>query len=380
MKGNITKPPLWKRLSKRTLWVLLVLGCLLIAVRAVLPTFVQRYVNKKLDSLPQYDGRIGDVDLHIWRGAYSIEKVDIVKTDGDLPIPFFKSDLVEFSIEWKELWHRKIVTEINIFEPEIHFVKGSSEEQSQTGIDNSWIKVVQDLTPFRINRFEISHGQTWFHDATSNPTVDIYVTNLFAVATNLTNSRELSDPYPASVRARGKTLGEGNLELALRFNPLSEKPTFDLNAAIDNMDLTAFNDFLEAYAKVDVKKGRFRFYTELVATNGQFVGYAKPLLEDLDIVDLSEDAKHPLKLVWKTIVAGAVHIFKNHSKDRFAAKIPLSGDLDDPKVGIWSSVASLLRNAFIQALSPRIEESVGLERKSESKKADPLLGRKTGKD
>jgi hypothetical protein len=60
------------QLSPGAVQVALVVVALLVALRVVLPQLVQKYVNKKLDELPKYDGRIGDVDMHLWRGTYSI--------------------------------------------------------------------------------------------------------------------------------------------------------------------------------------------------------------------------------------------------------------------------------------------------------------------
>src|SRR5688500_17016418 len=47
--------------------VLLVIG------RAMLPWAVRSYVNRTIDQNPLYDGKIGDIDISLWRGAYTIE-------------------------------------------------------------------------------------------------------------------------------------------------------------------------------------------------------------------------------------------------------------------------------------------------------------------
>ena len=84
---------------KRVGWtVAAVLIAMLVALRLALPTLVQRYVNNKLDELPQYDGRIGDVDIALFRGAYTIEDVDIVKTSGRVRQPFFEAASVDLSM------------------------------------------------------------------------------------------------------------------------------------------------------------------------------------------------------------------------------------------------------------------------------------------
>ena len=59
--------------SRGTLQITLVVLALLIGLRVALPHIVKKYVNKKLDEMPEYDGRTGDVDMHLWMGAHSIQ-------------------------------------------------------------------------------------------------------------------------------------------------------------------------------------------------------------------------------------------------------------------------------------------------------------------
>src|SRR5690606_37591710 len=81
-----------RRMLEWTIGILVVL----IACRVALPYGVEWYVNKKLDESPDYEGHVGDVDIHLYRGAYSIDDVSITKTDGDVPVPLFAAPRVEF--------------------------------------------------------------------------------------------------------------------------------------------------------------------------------------------------------------------------------------------------------------------------------------------
>ena len=71
------------------LWVVIVIAVLLVAVRLMLPFWVRDYVNKKLSELDDYRGHVESVHLALWRGAYQIRTVKVVKTSGDVPVPFF---------------------------------------------------------------------------------------------------------------------------------------------------------------------------------------------------------------------------------------------------------------------------------------------------
>lgn len=353
---------------KRTISVLLIFVAALVAFRLALPTLVQRYVNDKLDELPEYDGRIGDVDIHLIRGAYSIDDIDIEKTTGSVPVPFFSARKVDFSIEWREIFQGALVGEIKASACSLNFVKGESEKDSQTSIDRSWLGIVQELFPFRINKFEIEEGSVWFHDLGTEPKVDVYITNLVAVCTNLYNTRDLATELPADFKAQGTTLGEGVLHLHVKLDPLAEAPRFDLEFGISDVDLVALNELLEAYGRFNVKRGTFEVFAEIAASEGTFDGYVKPFFEDLNVLELKEDAKNPVKLVWQALVAGAVKIFKNHPKDQVATKIPVSGTFEKTDVAIWTTIVNVLRNAFVEGFKARVDDSIDLfERDSEAK-------------
>src|SRR3954470_21784876 len=106
----------------RIFFVLLVLLVLLGAVgRLMLPSFVRDYVNRTLDRNPLYAGTIGEVQVHLWRGAYSIQDVQISKTSGNVPVPFFAARRIDFAIQWNALVHRKLVGRLLMEQPEINF-------------------------------------------------------------------------------------------------------------------------------------------------------------------------------------------------------------------------------------------------------------------
>jgi hypothetical protein len=101
--------------------------------RAMMPWLVRDYVNRTLDRNPLYEGKIGDVSIHLWRGAYSIDEVRINKTTGNVPVPFFAAKRVDFSIQWNALFHRKVMGQVVMEEPELNFVDAPSEGEDQSG-------------------------------------------------------------------------------------------------------------------------------------------------------------------------------------------------------------------------------------------------------
>ena len=370
----------WHRLSLVTQITIITLVVLLVAGRLAMPHAIKHLVNKKLQQLPDYGGQIGDVDVHLYRGAYSLHKVNILKKTNQVSIPFVSAERVDFSIDWHDLRNRALVGEVELDRAQLNFVKAETKEKDQTKIDKSWVSVVQDLFPFKINRFEIRDSAVHYVDLGRKPQVDIAVTNLHIVCRNITNSRNLTNELPTPFEVSGTSIGGGKLRVNGAANPFTESPRFDVDAAMEGVDLTALNEFLRAYAGVDVKSGTMDFYTEMAAADGKFKGYVKPLVKDLDIMDLTDNVKNPAKLFWEGLVAGVMKIFKNQPKDRVAARVPIEGEIKNPKASIVETLASVLQNAFIKALSPNIEEKINLESAKPEKGTRPPPVRDTTKN
>ena len=125
-------------LRSKLLWVLIVLVVALIVVRAMLPIWVRDYVNRKLSEIEGYRGRIAEVDIHLWRGAYSIRGVKIEKTTGNVPVPFFAAPTVDLSVEWKALFQGALVGEIHFEQPQVNLVNGASKATDQAALDEPW--------------------------------------------------------------------------------------------------------------------------------------------------------------------------------------------------------------------------------------------------
>jgi len=358
----------WHRFSRRTRWIFLGIVALLVVLRLALPFAVKAYVNHQLDKMPEYDGRIGDVDIHLFRGAYEIRDLEIVKTTAHVPVPFFAAKQIDLSMEWKELLHGALVGEVVLVKPEIHFVAGPTPEESQTGKDRSWGETVASLFPFRINRVQIDEGKVHFQNFHSTPPVDIFIHDLAATATNLTDARGLTQLLPAGLSARGAAFGGGGLDLDLKMNLLAQAPTFEISGQLTNVDLVSLNDFLKAYGKFEVARGTFALFASFAAADGKYEGYTKVFFENLDVFEWEKERKkNALQVFWHAIVGTVSTVFKNHPKDQLATKIPISGTFEKADLGLWTATATLLRNAFIRALVPKLDTTIRVEEVREDK-------------
>src|SRR5882672_4426372 len=125
--GGSVVPGKGRHRWRKVIFVLLGVAILVGVGRAMLPWAVRDYVNRTLDRSPLYSGRIGDVQIHLWRGAYSIQELRLSKITGDVPVPFFAAKRLDFSVQWPALLHRKLVGQLLMEQPEMNFVDAPTE-------------------------------------------------------------------------------------------------------------------------------------------------------------------------------------------------------------------------------------------------------------
>src|SRR5690606_14996850 len=116
--------------------------------------------------------------------------------------------------------------------------------------------------------------------------------------------------------ATGNSLGGGVLNIEARMNALKEIPDIALTMTMEDVDMTALNDFIKVYTNTDVEQGTFNLYTEIVIDSSQLRGYVKPVLENLEILDWDKEEEGFLKKTWEAIAEGVKHIFENSQEEQ----------------------------------------------------------------
>ncbi|GAA3968615.1 DUF748 domain-containing protein [Allohahella marinimesophila] len=338
---------------------------LLVIIRLAMPYAILKYVNDTLDGLDGFSGHIDDLDLSLYRGAFVIQGIDIVKTDGEVPTPLFSAEEVDVSILWGALFRGSLVSEVYFLKPEINIVDGGDAAEGQTGEDQSWTEVLESITPFNIEQLEVVDGEFHFRNFSSEPPVDVYLNEIQLLATNLTNSEDLSSSLVASIDAKALLMADAPVNLALKMNPYAEQPLFDFNLQMDELSVLKLDDLIKAYAPFDLEGGRFSLTSELAAKNGQIAGYITPSLKEATVFEWREDIKRDddglLTVIGESITGLFSAIFEEGSKDRIATRVPIEGQIDNPDVGVFTAVIGIIKNAFIEAYGSSLEGSVSLE-------------------
>jgi hypothetical protein len=345
--------------SRRTFIAIGIVMIVLLLIRLVLPWALERGINGRLSRIPGYQGHVEHIAVSLFRGAYSLHNVRVLKSNGGVPEPFFSAQEIDFSVAWRQLFHRQIVSDIHIDNAEVNIVKGTSAETSQTEVDRRWQDVVKDIFPIDITYLEIQHSVLNYIDRSRDPDFHVYIKNMHLEATGLRNRPEKNgQDLPATVIVDGDSLGGGKLHVFVEAEPLADQPHFHFTMSLQPVSLPALNDFLKAYGNVDVSSGVFRMFVEVAARGGRFEGYIKPFFEKLEFKSQDDKKKGLASRLWEKLVAGLVHLLKNKSRDQLGTRIPFAGEIGDPKAGIWPTVRNVFHHGFVRAFTEDVDNSV----------------------
>lgn len=60
--------------------------------------------------------------------------------------------------------------------------------------------------------------------------------------------------------------------------------------------------------------------------------------------------------LWEGFVGAFKFLLKNHATETLATRAPLEGDLSQVDTGVWATVMNILKNGWIQAFNPEVDQ------------------------
>jgi hypothetical protein len=346
---------MFKALKTSTKIIIGIVVALLI-LRLFLPALVKNYVNKQLNELPGYTGHVEDIDIHLLRGAYAIDKLVLKKRGDTSKYPFLQVAHTDLSIEWKSIFKGKLVSEIIMDKPAVNIL-AETADLSKEPSKAHWTETVKALMPITINRLQVNNGRFAYMDFGASPDVDLFIDSMQMTALNLANVEKVSSGLPSSVRLSGSSIGKGKLKADMKVNVLKETPDFNMNMQLTGVNMTSLNGFIKAHGKFDVERGTLNLYSELKMNGGQMDGYVKPFIKNLKVLNWKKDKEEGgiLQAAKEAVIGLLGKAVENPKKKAIATRIPISGNINDPKTSGWATFLGVLKNAFIKAFNQGIE-------------------------
>lgn len=337
----------------------------MLAIRLALPYILLYYANKTLAEMDGYFGHVNDIDVALYRGAYTLDSFYLNKIDAHTArqTEFMSAQAIDLSLGWRALLKGKLVGELVFEQPKLRFTKNVVELKDVAKDTSDFRQLLHDFMPVEVNHCEIRDGNLRYIDHTGSAKIDVAISHLNGEALNLRNVYSPDEALPASIEIRGDVF-EGSMNFSMKLNPLAVQPTFDLNTRVENTNLVKLNEVFKVYGGFDVNKGIFNMYAEAAGKDGRFTGYVKPIVQGLDVVSWrGQDKKDGFfQKLWETAVGGAAELLQNQKKDQLATKINFEGAVDSPETNTLEIVLLVLQNAFVKALSPSIEDQITLNK------------------
>lgn len=337
----------------RTRWkALLGAAVVLAAVRAALPSIVRSRINDSLSRVEGWDARVGGVDLALLRGGLVLRDI---RAEGKGTKVKASVARAAVNVSWSQLLRRRLVASVDLSRPRGAMTVRRADKEKMKAASRKLEKEarivfpnLKDLFPFRIDRFAVRDGELLVAEGE----LSSKLTGVYFSVDGLTN---IGKDARASGEAGAEVSGGGTARLDFHIDPSARPPAFDFTLAVKKVQLAALNPLLRAGFGMDVEKGLFELVAEATSTGGGFHGYVKSFVEDLKMGPTGGEGGGAMKVLKEAVVGAVAAVLKNRKTDAVAGKVPFEGRYDDPDIGVWEALASVLRNAFITGLRPNFE-------------------------
>lgn len=224
----------------------LIAALVFVAVAAVivshaLDPFIRARVEHAMNkSLKGYHTTLARAHLSFLSGALGLTDLTIIQDAHPSP-PVGHIPYLRIRIEWHELlgWH--IVADCLIDQPDlnINLIQLRSEASSKVPLrQRGWQDALQDIYPFKINRFHIRDATLTYVD--TDPQRPLHLEHLDFVASNIRNIHTPNDPYPSTITAETTVFTTGHASIKGRANFLSKPiPGVLIEYQLDHVPLAA---------------------------------------------------------------------------------------------------------------------------------------------
>jgi hypothetical protein len=212
-----------------------------VIISTALDPFVRARVEQSMNrSLKGYHTSLGHAHVSLLGGALALSDLTIIQDAHPSP-PVGHIPYLRISIEWRALlgWH--VVADCLISQPalDINLIQLSSEAKSKVSLrQRGWQDALQNIYPFKINRFRVDGGAVTYIDTDPNRPLELDHLNI--IAGNIRNIESPNDPYPSTITADTMVFDTGHASIQGRVNFLSEPvPGLRISYQLSHVPLAA---------------------------------------------------------------------------------------------------------------------------------------------
>jgi hypothetical protein len=201
----------------------------------------------------------------------------------------------------------------------------------------------------QVQRVQVRRAAVVFRDAGRDGAPALRLHDLDLALENLPTRPALAHGEPTLLAASGTLQNTGQVSLFLTADPFAKVLEFAGRAAVQDLDLRELEHLIVKETELAPKRGRIDVFAQFEAHDGRLSGVVKPLLMKAEVKDARSGLRPKLK-AW--VADAALRLFSDRKpgRDAVAGVIPIRGDIAAPKTDLWTTVWSVLRNAFVAGI------------------------------
>lgn len=222
--------------GRRTRITLLVIG-LLIALVVIGSFFVDEPLRRTIESrmnqrLTGYTARIERLSFHPIGGSLTLYGLQFFQNAHPDP-PILNIARLDASVQWKALWHLKVVANFGITQPKLYVDLNHlrAEANDPTPVSqHGWQEAFEAIYPLKINEVIIKDGEAVYVDP--GPFEPLRLRSIQVRADNIRNIRSKDRDYPSDLELTAIVFEKGRLRIDGHADFLAE-PHLGMKANVD---------------------------------------------------------------------------------------------------------------------------------------------------
>jgi hypothetical protein len=334
-------------------WVLFAVGVFCLAVLVVRQPLTRYATHRVLSGIPGWEADAGDAHISFCPLVYTVTRVHLVPEDRTLPIFYIKrmdtgvfwGDLLRGHLNaWANLEHVKMTFFlIPIVIPDI---AAMLSQVMPLAIERMQLKDGEITVALRHSRSddpekpEGDGPQLWFHD-------------IEATTEGLATRAEL-EHHATTLAIRATMANSGTVSAFVTVDLLSpDAITFAGQLQLLGLHLSDLDSVLQPTGlKI---AGTFDMMARFGCERGKLTGGLQPVLKNGHVVAIGPDLGKKLEAA---LADGGVELLSDRVPGRNALStiIPIHGNLNRPKLDVWTAISGVLRNAFVVGLRETLQQ------------------------
>jgi len=220
--------------------------------------YLRRRIEGQLNrDLVGYHASLRRAHLNLVGGTLSLYDLIIIQDAHSRP-PVGHIPLLQIGVQWRAVLRLRVVADCLLAGPDfsINLTQLRSEVSSNVPLrQRGWQDAIQDIYPFKINRFRVTDGRVIYVDADSSR--PLRLDHVWLTANNIRNVISPNDPYPSPITAKaivfktGQAAIRGNANFLAKPGPsvmadfhLNHIPLAALDPAVKRINLNVTGGYL----------------------------------------------------------------------------------------------------------------------------------------